>query len=124
MAISFNYGRLSSAQLDRWQAPTQRPIIDQRLVEKTAYRREIKGLVRMDINPSLQVLDKGIRQKSTKRVNLFIVCSAICPGPLNRDPHGPHGLQETTDRNRCRLTPFLVVLLQPTATHLDGHYRK
>ena len=36
------YGGLSSAQLDRWQAPTQRPIIDQRPVEQTAYRREIK----------------------------------------------------------------------------------
>ena len=33
-----------------------------------------------------QVLDKGIRQKSTKRVNSFIVCSAFGPGPPNRDP--------------------------------------
>ena len=45
----------------------------------------------MDINPSLQflgwyVLDKGIRQKSTKRVNSFIFCRAFCPGPPNRDP--------------------------------------
>ena len=56
MASFFYYGRLSSAQLDRWQAPTQRPIIDQRPVEQTAYRREIKGLVTMDINPSLQFL--------------------------------------------------------------------
>ena len=38
----FYCGRLSSAQLDRWQAPKQRPIIDQRLVEQTAYRRDIK----------------------------------------------------------------------------------
>ena len=38
----FYYGRLSFAQLDRWQAPTQRPIIDQHPVEQTAYRREIK----------------------------------------------------------------------------------
>ena len=29
MANFFYYGCLSSAQLDRWQAPTQRPIIDQ-----------------------------------------------------------------------------------------------
>ena len=34
----------------------------------------------------IQVLDKGIRQKSTKRVNSFIACSAFCPGPPNRDP--------------------------------------
>ena len=42
MASFFDYGRLSSAQVDRWQAPTQRPIIDQHPVEQTAYRREIK----------------------------------------------------------------------------------
>ena len=42
MASFFYYGRLSSAQLDRWQAPTQRPIIDQCPVKQTAYRREIK----------------------------------------------------------------------------------
>ena len=33
---------LSSAQLDRWQAPKQCPIIDPHLVEQTAYRRDIK----------------------------------------------------------------------------------
>ena len=31
MASFFYYGRLSSAQLDRWQAPMQPPIIDQRM---------------------------------------------------------------------------------------------
>ena len=42
----------------------------------------------MDIKPSLQILGwyiKGTGQKSTKRVNLFITCSAFCPGPPNRD---------------------------------------
>ena len=53
MASFFYYGRLSSAHLDRWQAPTQRPITDQRLVEQTAYRRERSKT--MDINPSLQI---------------------------------------------------------------------
>ena len=43
MASFFYYGRLSSAQLDRWQAPTQPPIIDQCPVEQTACRREIKN---------------------------------------------------------------------------------
>ena len=44
MAIFFYYGRLSSAQLhvDHWQAPTQRPTIDQHPVEQMAYQREIK----------------------------------------------------------------------------------
>ena len=63
MASFFHYGHLSSTQLDRWQAPTQRPIIDQCPVEHTAFRREIKDLVTMDINPSLQILGwyvKGI----------------------------------------------------------------
>ena len=56
MAIFFYYGRLSSVQLDRWQALTQRPIIYQRPVEQMAFPREIKDLVTMDINPSLQIL--------------------------------------------------------------------
>ena len=51
----------------------------------------MKGLVTMDINPLAggtggsgsgmskeQILDKGIRQKSTKRVNSFIVCKLQC----------------------------------------------
>ena len=59
---SFFYGCLSSAQLDHCQAPTQRPIIDQCPVEQTAYRREIKGLVTMDINPSLQILGWYVKE--------------------------------------------------------------
>ena len=54
MTSFFYYSRLSSTQLDRWQAPKQRPIIDQCPVEQTAFQREIKDLVTMDINPSLQ----------------------------------------------------------------------
>ena len=38
----FYCSRLSSAQLDRWQAPKQRPIIDRYPVEQIAYRRVIK----------------------------------------------------------------------------------
>ena len=56
MTSFFYSGRLSSAQLDRWQALKQRPIIDQRPGEHTAFQREIKDLVTMDINPSLQIL--------------------------------------------------------------------
>ena len=33
-----------------------------------------------------QVLDKGIRQKSTKRVGSIVVCNAFCPGSPKRDP--------------------------------------
>ena len=54
--VFFYCGRLSSAQLDRWQAAKQRSIIDQCPVEQTAFWKEIKDLVTMDINPSLQIL--------------------------------------------------------------------
>ena len=40
--LVFCYGRLSFAQLDRWQTPKQRPSINQRPVEQTAYLTEIK----------------------------------------------------------------------------------
>ena len=42
MASCFITVILSSAQIDCWQAPTQRPIIDQHPVKQTAYRRKIK----------------------------------------------------------------------------------
>ena len=42
MASFFYCGHLSSAQLDRWQAPKQRPIIYWHLVEQISYRRDIK----------------------------------------------------------------------------------
>ena len=50
-----------------------------------AFQREIKDLMAMDINPSLQILGwyvKGIRQKSTKRVNSFVACSAFLFGAI------------------------------------------
>ena len=56
MASFFYYGRFSSAKLDSWQAPTQRPIINQCPVEQTPFQREIKDLVTMNINPSVQIL--------------------------------------------------------------------
>ena len=58
----FYYDHLSSAQLDHWQAPMQLPIMDQHPVEETAYRREIKGLVTMDINLSLQFLGWYVKE--------------------------------------------------------------
>ena len=56
MASFFHYGRLSSAQLDRWQALTQWPIIDQCPDKQMAFWREIKYLGTIDINPTLQIL--------------------------------------------------------------------
>ena len=70
MASFFYCGRLSSAQLDRWQAPKQRPtcIIDPHPVEQIAYRGDIKdnGYKFLAGTSKEQVADKGIRQKSTK----------------------------------------------------------
>ena len=42
MASFFYCGRISSTQLDRWQGPKQRPIINHHLVEQMAYRRDVK----------------------------------------------------------------------------------
>ena len=40
--VFFYCGRLSSAQLARWQAPKQRPIIDPHPVVQMAYRTDVK----------------------------------------------------------------------------------
>ena len=52
MASFFYYCHLSSAR----PLASPRPIIDQRPVEQAAYQREIKGLVTMNINQSVQFL--------------------------------------------------------------------
>ena len=89
MAIFFYYGRLSSAQLDRWQAPMQCL-----LSTSTRSNRRHTGerSKTMDINPSLQrqirnrSWIKGLGKKKHKRVNSFIAGSAFCLGPPNREP--------------------------------------
>ena len=110
------YCGLSFFQLDRWQAPTQRPIIDQCPVVQTSFQREIKDLVTMDIprlykflagTSKAHVLDKGIRQKSTKRVNSFIACSAFCPGHPTVTPGTPRN-----DGVYTRQSPWWHAFLQ------------
>ena len=71
--LVFYCGRLSSAQLVPLQAPKHRPIISPHPVEQTEFRRGIKdnGLyIRLykfvPGTSTEQVVDKGIRQKSTK----------------------------------------------------------
>ena len=62
-------GCLSSAQLVPLQAPKQWPIIDLHPVKQTAYRRDIKNNGYKSFFTGMskeQVVDKGIRQKSTK----------------------------------------------------------
>ena len=73
MKIWKNCGRLSSVQLVPLQAPKHRPIISPHPVEQTEFRRGIKdnGLyIRLykfvPGTSTEQVVDKGIRQKSTK----------------------------------------------------------
>ena len=86
------YGRLSSAQLDRWQAPTQQPSINHRPVDQMAYRREIKdnGYTSVFTNSWLvrqrnRSWIKGLG-KIHQRVNSFIAGSAFFLGPPNRGP--------------------------------------
>ena len=81
---------ISSAQLDRWQAPTQRPIIDQHPVEQTAYRREIKDNGYKSVFTNSWLVHQRNRSwikglgKIHKRVNSFMAGSAFFPGLPNR----------------------------------------
>ena len=92
--VSFFYcGRLSSAQLDHWQAAKQRPIIDPHPVEQTAYRRDVKDngyktvfTISWLVRQRNRSWIKGLGKKTTKRVNSFIDGSAFCPGPPNCVP--------------------------------------
>ena len=71
----------------------QQPIIDQRPVEQTAYRREIKGLVTMDINPSLQCQKnrswiKGLGKNQQKEWTHYLQCllsGATEPCPMDSE---------------------------------------
>ena len=92
------YGRLSSAQLDRWQAPTQRPIIDQHLVVQTAYQREINDsgyksvftnswLVRQRNRSWIKGLGKNPQKSELVHCWQCLLSGATEPWP--------HGLRET-----------------------------
>ena len=94
----FYYGGLSSAQSDRWQAPMQRPIIDQHSVEQTAYRREIKDngyksvftnfwLVRQRNRSWIKGLGKNPQKSELVHWWQCLVSGATEPWP--------HGLRET-----------------------------
>ena len=94
----FYYGRLSSAQSDRWQALTQRPIIDQHPVKQTAYWREIKDngykcvftnswLVRQRNRSWIKGLGKNPQKSELVHCWQFLLSGATEPWP--------HGLRET-----------------------------
>ena len=95
MAIFFYYGRLSSAQLDRWQALMQRPIIDQHLVKQTVYQRVIKdhGYKSVFTNSWLTCQRnrswiKGLG-KNPQKSELVHCCQCLlfgATGPPNREP--------------------------------------
>ena len=61
MASFFYCSCLSSAQLDRWQAPKQQPIIDQPPVEQIAYRRDIKDNGYKSVFTNLWLVHQGNR---------------------------------------------------------------
>ena len=65
------------------------------MVDHTAKLTNTKALLTMENNflftflagrTKEQLLDKGISQKSTKRVGSIVVCSAFCPGSAKRNP--------------------------------------
>ena len=98
--LVFYCGCLSSAQLDRWQAPKQWSIIDQHLVEQTAYRRDVKdnGYESVFTNSWLvrqrnMVVDKEIRQKSTKEWTHSLTAVPFVRGHRTVSPRIP--------RNTC-----------------------
>ena len=101
--LVFYCGRLSSAQLDRWQAPKQWPIIDPHPVEQTAYQRDINdnGYKSVLTNSWLvrqkeQVMGKGIRQKYTKELTHSLTAAAFV--------RGQQTVSHRTPRNTCMYT--------------------
>ena len=105
----FFYLRSSSALLDHWQAPKQRPIIDQHPVEQTAYRRDIKdnryksvftNSWLVHVRQRGQVVDKGLGKNPQKSELIH----SFCPGPPNRVPSdsGKHLRVYTSSRTMSR----------------------
>ena len=87
-----------SAQSDRWQSLTQRPIIDQHPVEQTAYRREIEDngyksvftnswLVRQRNRSWIKGLGKSPQKSELVHCWQCLLSGATKPWP--------HGLRET-----------------------------
>ena len=101
MGSFFYYGRICSAKLDRWQARSNGLNVDQRLVEQTAYRTEIKRpcdngyksvftnpwLLRQKNRSSINGLGKNQQKEWTR--SLFAVPFVRATQPW------PHGLRET-----------------------------
>ena len=83
----------------------QRPIIDQHSVKQTAYRRAIKDHGSVFTNYWL-VLNKGIRQKSTKEWTCSLLAVPFVQGHWTVNPQTP--------RNDCMYTR------QPAQWHATG----
>ena len=87
--------RSSSAQLDHWQAPKQRPIIDQHPVEQTSKTMDTNGLYKILAGTSKEhVVDKDIRQNPQKS-ELIHWRQCLLSGATEPCPHG---LRETLAR--------------------------
>ena len=93
MASFFYCGCLSSAQLNRCQAPKQWPIIDLHLVEQTAYRTDVKDngyksvfinswLVRQRNRSWLKGLGKNPQKSELIRWQQCLLSRATEPCPL------------------------------------------
>ena len=94
MAIFFYYGRLSSAQLDHWQALTQWPIIDQHPVEQVAYWREIKDNRYKSVFTNSWLVRQRNRSwikglgKNPQKSELVHCCQCLLSGATEPWPHG------------------------------------
>ena len=118
MASCFFCDRLSSAQLDRWQAPKQRPIIDPHPVEQTAYRGDIKdnGYKFLAGTSKEQVVDKGIRQKSTKEWTHSLTAVPFSSRTMSR-----HMLHDDTTPGQTRTKAKLRVYTPSDANWLTNN---
>ena len=121
MARFLYCGRLSSAQLVPLQAPKHRPIIGPHPVEQTAFQRDIKDNGYKSVFTNFlagtskeQVVDKGIRQKSTKEWT-----HSLMAVPFVR---GHRSVFSWTPRNTCVYTshPMFVTATSGMLTGATG----
>ena len=134
MASFFYCGRLPSAQLDRWQAPKQRPIIDRHPVEQIAYRRDIKDngyksvftnswLVRQRNRSWIKGLGKNPQKSDLIHWQQCLLSGATEPCPLGRHHAQCHATRQNSEceLRRPRLKNKLRVYTASDANWLRSY---
>ena len=108
----FYYGHLSSAQLDRWQAPTQRSIIDHYPVDRRHTGERSKTMQYKSVFTNSWLVRqrnrswiKGLGKKSTKEWTRSLLALPFRPGPPNRGPVTPIACiqvsRQNTQKSEC-----------------------